>query len=104
MTWVTVGKWGFRLEDVVLIETFTVNVSLWDLKSLAFQATTSSRSCSGSSPRSGVAIRARRLASRAEVFGFLNPYQSGFQPTVEPTAFQAVVDQLSHTEAGSQFP
>jgi hypothetical protein len=33
-------------------------------------------------------------AGKVEVFPGLNPYQSGFQPTVEPTAFQEVVVQL----------
>jgi hypothetical protein len=35
------------------------------------------------------------MSEEAEVVSFLNPYQSGFQPTVEPTGFQPVVVQLS---------
>ena len=67
---------------------------LWDLKSLAFQAKTSSRSCSDRTVRSGGALGSMR-AGKAEVFSAPDPSQSGFQPTVEPTGFQPVVVQFT---------
>src|SRR3954465_9347828 len=71
-----------------------INVHSWDLKSLAFQAKTSVGLVPAGRPGPPWTSGPLRLASRAEVFGFLNPDQSGFQPTAEPTAFQAVVVQL----------
>src|SRR3954465_26249 len=72
----------------------------WDLKTLAFQAKTSSTSeaarrsvmprdsgaCVSPGPKEGDSPAAPELAPPC--------LWSGFQPTVEPTAFQAVVVQL----------